>query len=170
MSSLSSSSLSLPLVGWREWLSLPDLGVEAIKAKVDTGARSSALHTHEYEVYETPEGEMRVRFVLHPVRGEEGVEVKGDSPVVDFAEVKDSGGHVERRPFVETTARLGDHEWPVLINLTNREKMKFRMLLGRTAIRGHFLVDSGRSYLQSRALAEKQGFVPKARTASFPTS
>ena len=166
MSAHPSRSRSLPLVGWREWLSLPEFGVEAIKAKVDTGARSSALHTHEFEVYETADGETRVRFVLHPVRGSKEVEVEGDASVVDFAEVKDSGGHVERRPFVETMARLGDREWPVIVNLTNRESMKFRMLLGRTAIRGHFLVDSGRSYLQSRALAESMGLPPRAKSSS----
>lgn len=157
MNSPDSPSNSLPLVGWREWLSLPDLGVEAIKAKVDTGARSSALHTHEYEVYESPEGISRVRFLLHPLRGRDGVEVQGDAAVVDFAEVKDSGGHRERRPFIRTIVRLGEIGWPVDLNLTNRESMKFRMLLGRTAIRGRFLVDSACSYLQSRELAERQG-------------
>ena len=145
-------SHSLPLVGWREWLRLPDLGVEAIKAKVDSGARTSALHTHHYEVYETEAGETRVRFVLHPRKGHREIEIEGDAKVVNFTEVKDSGGHVEKRPFIETRAVLGEHEWTISVSLTNREKMLFRMLLGRTAIRGRFLIDSGRSFLQSAEL------------------
>ena len=160
----------LPLIGWREWLSLPDLGVEAIKAKVDSGARSSALHTHHYEMYETSEGHSRVHFVVHPFKGKPEVEIEGDAAVVDIAEVKDSGGHVERRPFIETRVRLGESEWPISISLTNRERMLFRMLLGRTAIRGRFLIDSGNSFLQSRQLRKILGTGVGPSSSSSPAS
>lgn len=147
------NSAPLLVIGWREWVSFPDLAIPGVKAKVDTGARSSALHTHDYEIYETPGGEKRVRFHLHPLRNRDDVEVECDAPVTAVREVKDSGGHVELRPFLITTARLGSIEWPIELSLTNRESMRFRMLLGRTALRGRFVVDSGRSTLLGKSRA-----------------
>jgi hypothetical protein len=138
----------LPSAGWREWLSLPDLGIPGIKAKVDSGARTSALHTHDYEVYTDPgSGLARVRFHIHPVRRRRQVLLTCDAPVADFREVRDSGGHSERRPFVRTTAAAGVHAWAIDLSLTNREGMKFRMLLGREALAGRFTIDPARSYL-----------------------
>lgn len=147
---LSESTNSLPLIGWREWLSFPELGIPGVKAKIDTGARSSALHTHDHEVYEDDAGLSRVRFHLHPLKERDDIELACDAPVSGLREVKDSGGHVELRPFILVTAKLGSVEWPIEVSLTNRESMRFRMLLGRTAIRGRFIIDSGRSYLQGR--------------------
>ncbi len=147
------ASGDLPLIGWREWLSFPELGIPGVKAKIDTGARSSALHTHDYEIYEEAGGLSRVRFHLHPLRDRDDIELACDAPVSGVREVKDSGGHVELRPFILVTARLGAVEWPIEISLTNRESMRFRMLLGRTAIRGRFTIDVGRSYLQGRRRA-----------------
>lgn len=134
-----------PVIGWREWLSLPGLGIPGIKAKIDTGARSSALHTHDYSLYETAAGERRVQFHLRPLPTRRWLELECDAPVLAMREVKDSGGHIELRPFIETPVRLGGHEWNIEISLTNRESMRFRMLLGRAAIRGRFVVDPGRS-------------------------
>jgi hypothetical protein len=145
-------SASLSIIGWREWLALPELGIPGIKAKVDTGARTSALHTHDFEIY-TSGGEERVRFHLHPLRGNEEIELECDSAVTSVREVKDSGGHVEKRPFIQTIARLGNHEWPIDLSLTNRENMRFRMLLGRTAMRKQFAVDPSRSCVTGRALS-----------------
>ncbi|MCB1233519.1 MAG: ATP-dependent zinc protease [Verrucomicrobiae bacterium] len=155
-----------PVVGWREWLSIPDLGILGIKAKIDTGARSSALHTHDYEVYEDADGEKRVRFHLHPVKRRPRVELSCDSPVSAVRTVKDSGGHVEERPFILARVCLGAFEWPVEVSLTNRESMRFRMLLGRTAIAGHFAVDPGRSYLQSRSLLRSYDSIPVEKKES----
>ena len=151
---------SLPHIGWREWLSFPDLGIPGIKAKIDTGARTSALHTHDFEIYESG-GETRVRFHLHPLRNREDIELECDSLVTGVREVKDSGGHIEQRPFIRTAARLGGHDWEIELSLTNREKMRFRMLLGRTAIRGNFAVDPGRSCLASKRLNRAYPPAPK---------
>lgn len=137
----------LPILGWREWMTLPELRVAHIKAKVDTGARSSALHTHWQELYHDASGALRVRFGLRPFRTRPGVEVLCDEPVIDVRRVKDSGGHVEKRPFILTTVRLGSWSWHAEMSLTNRETMLFRMLLGRSALSGRFLVDPDRSYL-----------------------
>ena len=136
---------SLPVIGWREWLSLPDLGIPAIKAKIDTGARTSALHTHDYDIFQR-DGEDWVTFHLHPLK-RSSTEYTCTTKVVDYRTVSDSGGHTERRPFIHTTARIGPHAWDVTLSLTNRESMLFRMLLGRTALESQFLVDVSTSYL-----------------------
>jgi hypothetical protein len=145
------------VVGWREWLALPDLGIPGIKAKVDTGARTSALHTHDYEIYHTVGGEKRVRFHLHPLRRSQAVELSCDAVVVDEIEVKDSGGHAELRPFIVARAQLGEFSWNIRVSLTNREGMKFRMLLGRTALAGLFIVDCRSSYLTGKSLETAYG-------------
>jgi len=137
-----------PLIGWREWLVLPDLGVPAIKAKIDTGARSSALHTHDYEIVER-DGLPFVIFSLHPFTDDPSIEVTREEPVTEFRVVTDSGGHAERRPFIRTRVLLGSYQWEIDVNLTNREKMKFRMLLGREAMKRRFRVVPEASYLLS---------------------
>ncbi len=144
------------IVGWREWLALPEFGVPAIKAKVDTGARSSALHTHDYEVFGRNSSDW-VRFDLRPLRSSDEILVRCEAEVTDFREVRDSGGHPETRPFVRTNVRLGELEWPIELSLTNRESMEFRMLLGRTALRDRFLVDSAASYLLGEDRSHEYG-------------
>ncbi|CAN5449266.1 ATP-dependent zinc protease [soil metagenome] len=139
------------LVGWREWLALPDLGIPGIKAKVDTGARTSALHTHDYTIFDGDRGEC-VRFHIHPLVRRPEIEITCEAPLLDRRQVKDSGGHPEDRPFIETTARIGRFEWKIQMSLTSREGMKFRMLLGRTALAGLFLVDSRSSFLMGSSL------------------
>lgn len=155
---------SPPTIGWREWLELPDIAIPGVKAKIDTGARSSALHTHDYEVFEE-DGIEKVRFHLHPLTSTDAIELECVAPVSDYREVKDSGGHPERRPFIKTLAKLGEIEWEIDLSLTNREGMKFRMLLGRAALAGRFLVDSSSSYL----LGKKPKYAYKVRkTRSNP--
>jgi hypothetical protein len=134
-----------PIIGWREWISLPQIGVPGIKVKIDTGARSSALHTHDYKIFER-DGQEFVRFHLHPLRRRNSIELTCEAPVHDYREVKDSGGHPELRPFIRTLAKLGEETWEIDINLTNREAMKFRMLLGREAL-APFLVNPSQNYL-----------------------
>ncbi|MEZ5300156.1 MAG: RimK/LysX family protein [Verrucomicrobiales bacterium] len=140
------------VIGWREWLALPDLGILGIKAKVDTGARTSALHTHDYRVFQR-EGEDWVRFHLHPLRRRQKLELECEARVIDYREVKDSGGHIERRPFIRARATIGGFSWEIDLSLTNREGMKFRMLLGRVAVAGLFIVDPACSYLMGKSLA-----------------
>lgn len=133
-------------LGWREWLALPDLGIARIKAKIDTGARSSALHAFYVQPFER-DGEPWVRFGIHPQQGNTDNVVDCEAKVLDQRQVTDSGGHRETRYVVATTVVLGDDTFQAEVTLTDRENMRFRMLLGRTAMRGRHLVDPARSYL-----------------------
>lgn len=137
-------------IGWREWVSLPSLEIPRIKAKVDTGARSSALHTFDLEIYEDASGAERVRFQVHPLQGNLDYVVSCDAPVTSQRLVKDSGGHAEVRPFITIPVSLGGRVWDIEVSLTRRDNMKFRMLLGRTAMSRRFLVDPSLSYLAGR--------------------
>lgn len=139
------------LIGWREWVALPELGIPALKAKIDTGARTSALHVSELECYDAPDGR-RVRFVLHPLRKRSELIIACTARVIDERIVSDSGGHRERRPVIRTPLSLGGRRWPIEITLTNREDMLFRMLLGRTAMSGRLTVDPQQSYCCGRRL------------------
>ncbi|WP_028114883.1 ATP-dependent zinc protease family protein [Ferrimonas kyonanensis] len=137
---------SLPRAGWREWVALPELGIERIKAKMDTGARTSCLHAFYTQVFEK-EGRPWLEFHVHPSQGDVDTVVICQSPIVDWRDVSDSGGHVENRPVILTQLTLGHESWPVEMTVTNRDTMKFRMLIGRTAMRGRLVIDSDSSYL-----------------------
>lgn len=137
-------------IGWREWLSLPALNIPQVKAKVDTGARSSALHAFNIEYFEADNGSM-VRFSVHPLQRDSTLVVTATAPLLDKRSVKDSGGHIQERPVVKTLVALGSYRWPIELTLTNRDVMGFRMLLGREAVRRRFLVDPGKSYCLSQS-------------------
>lgn len=121
------------ILGWREWVSLPKLGLPAIRAKIDTGARTSALHAFSIEVF-GPESQPRVRFGVHPVDGRDDIEIYCTAKVLDRRQVISSNGQSELRYIIRTPVRIGGREWPVEISLSNRETMAYRMLLGRTAL------------------------------------
>jgi hypothetical protein len=133
------------VLGWREWVGLPELGVARVKAKVDTGARTSTLHTFYVEPF-VDAGVKRVRFGVHPHQGRTDIERHCIADVLDQREVTDSGGHRELRIFIRTWLIISDNRLPIKITLTDRDTMRFRMLLGRTAMRGRFLVDPRRSF------------------------
>lgn len=146
---MSSAPAAGPVViGWREWLALPELGIRLVRAKIDTGARSSALHVERWEDFHR-DGARWVRYAIKPTsRRREAV--LAESPVVDERIVTDTGGNRTLRPFIRTRVVIGEASWEIEMNLTNRRGMLFPMLLGRTAIAGRVLVDPARSFALGR--------------------
>ena len=141
----SKKPLSLPVIGWREWVALPDFGDFLIKAKVDTGARSSSLHSFDLNIFQR-DGVDWVKFTIHPHQHSNKDEVEVEAPVLDYRSVRSSSGKANLRPVISTNLKLLETIWPVEITLANRDEMGFRMLLGREAFRRRFLVDAGGSF------------------------
>jgi hypothetical protein len=139
----------LPILGWREWVSLPELGIKKLRCKVDTGAKTSALHAFYVDEY-TENGNSMVRFGLHPKDKSTEQEIHCMALVSDQRNVTDSGGHTEKRYVIKTPVVLGQHIWNIEITLTNRDTMLHRMLLGRAAIVDNFLVDPGNTSLMGK--------------------
>ncbi len=134
------------MIGWREWVTLPQLGIARVKAKIDTGARTSSLHALNIEI-ETRDDRKWALFTVEPEQRSDTRAVRCSAPLVDRRHVTNSGGQSEKRPVIETTLQLGPHAWPIEITLTERADMRFRMLLGRHALRQRFSIDPGHSYL-----------------------
>lgn len=134
------------IVGWREWVGLPALGVRRVKAKVDTGARSSSLHAFDVAIREKDDG-LVVSFNVHPFQDSHAHIKRCTVPLADERWIRSSNGKRELRPVIRTALRLGQDSWPIDLTLTSRDLMGFRMLLGREAIRRRFVVDPGRSFL-----------------------
>ncbi len=138
-----------PMVGWREWAALPGLGVPAIKVKIDTGARTSALHAVDIE-RSTIKGKDMVSFNVLPLQRSNSVAVRAQAPLIDIRAVSDSGGHTENRYVISSRITLGSMDHEIDITLTQRSSMLFRMLVGRTALAGSVIVDPAASYLCGR--------------------
>lgn len=134
------------VIGWREWVGLPDLGVQVIAAKVDSGAKSSSIDVSHVEPYTDDTGASRVRFRIRPARG---VTVEADAAVADVRSIRNPGrgGREEERFVIRTHLEIAGSQWPIDLNLARRSRMQYRMLLGREAIAGICLIDPNASYL-----------------------
>jgi hypothetical protein len=134
------------VIGWREWVALPDLSIAHIKTKVDTGAKTSALHAFYVQPFER-DGVEWVKFGVHPLQSSTSSIVECQAPVKALRSVTDSGGHAEMRYVIETSLIIKNHVHLIELTLTDRETMRFRMLLGRRALKRRFLVDSNKSFI-----------------------
>ncbi len=128
---------------------MPELGLTALKAKIDTGAKTSALHTHRIEPFGTTKRPM-VRFTVHPDPKRPELEITASAAVIDQREVRSSNGARQLRFVIATRVQIGEHGWPIEVTLTNRERMSYRMLIGRQAIRSNVLVNPHASFCQTR--------------------
>lgn len=140
---------SLITIGWREWVGLPDLSIRSIKAKIDTGARSSCLHAFDIEPFIRDDCQW-VRFDVHPIQRNDRLVKRCEAAVFDRRHVRSSNGLTSERFVIQTTLMLVGQRVPIELTLANRDAMGFRMLIGREAMRGRFLVDSGRSFFGGR--------------------
>lgn len=144
-------------IGWREWVKLDELNIPFIKAKIDTGARTSCLHAYDVEMFKK-RGQDYVRFKVHPEQRNSKTVVQAEAKVFEYRNVKSSSGHSDLRPVIITTLEMLGEKWPIELTLANRDEMGFRMLLGREGFRGKVLVDASKSYY-----SEKPGKTKKAR-------
>ncbi len=149
------SKIRLPVIGWREWVALPQLGIAFIKPKIDTGARSSSLHASGVEEFYRGET-LCVRFRVHPIQRKKEFGVRAEAEVLEYRSVKSSSGEKSRRPVILTEIEILGQRWPIELTLADRDEMGFRMLLGREAVRGRFLVDAGKSFYGGKPLAKKK--------------
>jgi hypothetical protein len=138
--------MTTPTVGWREWVGLPDLGIDAIKAKLDTGARSSTLHAWDVDIVDRPHAGPAVRFVLHPRQRDRSLTVAAEAPLVGWRDVRSSNGTRERRPVIRTPVVISRQRIDIELTLTRRDEMGFRLLIGRQALRRRFVIDPARSF------------------------
>ncbi|MBI9107791.1 MAG: ATP-dependent zinc protease [Spirochaetales bacterium] len=146
---------SSPVIGWREWVGLPDLGIPKIKVKVDTGARSSSLHASNLRNFKK-DGEQWVRFHIHPTQRKKDLVIEAESRIIEYRSVRSSSGKATVRPVIITNVEILGLTWPVEITLASRDEMGFRMLLGREAVRNRFFVDAGKSYYGSKLKQKKK--------------
>ncbi len=135
---------TLDIIGWREWVSFPELGIKKIKAKMDTGARTSALHVSHIRVVK---GSNIVKFKIHPVQRRARPMIEASAVMISRREIKSSNGELSVRPVIKTKIKIGEKVFPIELSLVNRDLMGFRLLLGRSALKNNYIVDSGKSFL-----------------------
>lgn len=138
-------------VGWREWLALPNLGIPAIKVKIDTGARSSSIHAENIRV-EKRDGHDVALFDVAPLQEHSHFYLHCVSPVLDERNVRSSNGETTLRLFVASKVAIGGFEWQIQLSLADRTHMRYPMLMGRQAMGGNLVVEPSRSYLTGRRL------------------
>jgi len=149
-------------IGWAEWCALPDLELPAIKAKIDTGAKTSALHAYDIRRF-SKDGADYVRFKIHPVQGNNKIEVECEAPLVERRPVTSSNGEREKRYVIKTRLHLDGRHMDIELTLTSRHKMEFRMLLGREALRkGRFLINPGKTYLLGKSSDSSEFYKARA--------
>ena len=147
---LAPNGAKYPMIGWREWVALPEIHVDMIKAKIDTGARTSALHAFGLQPFKNDNGEEKINFSIHPLQKDISMVVHCTANLVDKRWVTDSGGHEEERYVILTPISVAGQTWPIEITLTERENMLFRMLLGRSALRKRFIINPSKSFVTGR--------------------
>lgn len=135
--------------GWREWVSLPSWKINKIKAKLDSGARTCALHAEDVEIYRS-HGRSKVKFRVFPLQDSKRRSRKIVAELVELRKVRSSNGVVTERPVVSTDLCIGDEIWPIEVTLVNRDIMGFRMLIGRAALKHRAVIDPGRSFLAKK--------------------
>ncbi|MEL6287845.1 MAG: RimK/LysX family protein [Pseudomonadota bacterium] len=138
------------VIGWREWVVFPDLGSACVKAKIDTGAKTSAIHAHRIREVRGADGRACVAFELHPLQKKALPSIACLAPIADRRTVRNSGGREESRFFIRTAVMIGAYAFEIDLSLTRRDAMGFRMLLGRDAVKRQFLVDAARSFIHGR--------------------
>lgn len=144
----SDNKIRSSIIGWRETIALPQLGIEKIKAKIDTGARSAALHA--FHIQQLEQGKRKIiRFQVHPFQRNNKTTITTEAELLEYRQVRNSGGMTQLRPVILTEIELGGQRWSIELTLTNRDVMGFRLLLGRQTVRHRFLVDPGKSFIQS---------------------
>lgn len=143
------------VIGWREWVDLPELKIRQVKAKIDTGARSSSLHAFDISTFDR-DGKTFARFKVNPIQRDSQKTVKCEAEVLEVRQIKSSTGHAQKRIVIVTTLEVLGEEWPIELTLANRDEMGFRMLLGREAIRGRFLVDADNSFYDGEPKVKKK--------------
>lgn len=146
--------VTAPVIGWREWVALPELGIRWVKAKIDTGARSSSLHAIDLEFFRK-RGVEFVRFSVHPLQRDSRTTVTAEAELVEHRYVRSSNGHETLRPVIITPVVVLGIEYDVELTLASRDAMGFRMLLGRQALRDRFLIDTGKSFLSGKPRKRK---------------
>lgn len=156
------------VVGWREWVALPRIGVQRIKAKLDTGARSSALHAFNVKPLHR-DGKLFVQFDVHPFQRNDEVYRTCEAEAVDYRWITNSGGGREKRFVIVTALQMGDDAWPVEVTLTDRDQMGFRMLVGRTAMERRLIIDPTMSYWLEKPRRSKGVSASKTRPVTTRT-
>lgn len=156
----------LLLVGRNEWCQLPDLHVPAIKAKIDTGAKTSAIHAFDIKTI-TRKGKKYVHFTIHPIQGNNTVAINCKSCIIDERLVMSSNGHKESRYVIATSLKIGEQVWNIELTLSNRDPLRYRMLLGREALNNRVLIDPSLSLNQGR-LNRKKLLDLYSRKLTFP--
>ncbi|GJM25579.1 MAG: hypothetical protein DHS20C16_19940 [Phycisphaerae bacterium] len=150
-----SKKKALAVIGWREWVEMPDLGIKRVKAKIDTGARSSSLHAFDIKTVDR-KGRTFVNFRVHPLQRNSKETIECQAEVLEYRLIRSSTGHAQKRPVIVTEICVLGETWPVEVTLANRDDMGFRMLLGREAVRGRFMVDCGKSFYGGQPPREKK--------------